>query len=137
MASHRQVGNSLYLSAFHLREDNIDDYISIIRAFKPKLIWSFPSVLYVLAQLMKEKGVPPVATLQAITTSAEMLFPHFRKEIETAFGGTGGVLVKAIAKGSVTKDGHSLTQKYHTIIEDMSEQFTPPKQKGSVVPPEK
>ncbi|MFC1904222.1 phenylacetate--CoA ligase family protein [Chloroflexota bacterium] len=86
VAPHYQVDNALYLSAFHLKSSNLDDYINRIRGFKPQLIWSFASTLYVLAQHIREKELSPILTLRAIRTSAETLLPHFRKVIEEAFG---------------------------------------------------
>ncbi len=86
VAPHQRIDNTLYLSSFHLQKNNLDDDINRIRAFKPRLIWSFPSVLYILADHMRENRIPPIASLKAINTSAETLFPHFRKAIEEAFG---------------------------------------------------
>ncbi len=85
VAPHQQLDNSLYLSAFHLKGDKLDDYISRIRAFRPRLIWSYPSALYVLAEHMRENGAPPIACLKAISTSAETLFPHFRKTMASCW----------------------------------------------------
>jgi len=81
-----QTGNVLYLSAFHLKESNLDDYVAKIRKFHPKTIWCFPSTLYVIARHMLTEKVPLVSSLKSITTSSETLFPYFREAIEKAFG---------------------------------------------------
>ncbi|GAB6162901.1 phenylacetate--CoA ligase family protein [Desulfothermus naphthae] len=81
-----QDDNILYLSAFHVKESNLNDYVSKIRTFKPKAIWSFPSTLYIIAKYMLEQNISPFEGLKCITTSSETLFPHFRSTIEKAFG---------------------------------------------------
>jgi len=76
---------TLYLDAVQLNEKIMDDYIKIIRDYKPKIINSYASAIYILAQYMDKKGIKDIEP-KAILTSCEMLFPYQRKIIERTFG---------------------------------------------------
>lgn len=78
-------GNTLYLSAFHLRRENVYDYLNIIQKFNPKAIWAFPSTLYLISRYIQKRNVKLNIDLKAIFTSSETLFKHFRESIENAF----------------------------------------------------
>ena len=81
-----RVRNVLYLSAFHVREANLDDYVARLRKFKPRGIYGFPSTLYVVARHMLREKLPPIPSLGSITVASETLLPRFRAAIEEAFG---------------------------------------------------
>jgi len=78
--------NTMELSSFHLKYENIGDYLSIIKKFNPKVIWAFPSTLYVMAKYIKNQGIAPNFNLRAIFTSSETLFKNHRALIEETFG---------------------------------------------------
>lgn len=78
--------NTLYLSSFHLKYENIENYLSIIRKFNPKAIWAFPSTLYIMVKYIKNQEITFISNLKAIFTSSETLFEDYRKIIEEAFG---------------------------------------------------
>ena len=74
------LSNTLYLSSFNLKNSITDEYYKEISKFKPKAIEGFPSSLYNLCLLLKEKGLQlqiPVAF-----TSSETLFEFQRELIE-------------------------------------------------------
>lgn len=76
---------TLYLDALQLTEKTMDDYIKIIRTYKPKTINAYASAVHILAQYIEKKGIDDIHPM-AILTSCEMLFPFQREVIERAFG---------------------------------------------------
>lgn len=74
-----------YLNALQLTEKTMDEYIRIIRRFKPRIIIAYASAIYILAQYMEKKGIKDLRP-KAIITSCEMLFPFQREVIERTFG---------------------------------------------------
>jgi phenylacetate-CoA ligase len=76
---------TFYLNALQLTEKTMDEYIEIIRRYKPKIINAYASAIYVLAQYMEKKGIKDIEP-KAILTSCEMLFPFQREIIERTFG---------------------------------------------------
>jgi len=81
------VKNTLYISAFHLKKENLKPYLEIIRDFKPKASFVFPSAMYVFARYMEKHGMIGYAPVPIITTSSETLYRPHRELIEKAFNG--------------------------------------------------
>lgn len=75
---------TFYLNAIQLTEKTMDEYIKIIRQYKPKIINAYASAIYILAKYMEKKGVKDIKP-EAILTSCEMLFPFQRDIIERSF----------------------------------------------------
>ncbi len=78
----------LLLSQYHIRKDTVKLYLDAIH--KNRIIWlhAFPSVLNLLANLIKDAGLLSEAKalhLKIITTSSEKLFDHQKKNIEDVF----------------------------------------------------
>jgi len=73
------------LNAFDLTQENMHDYIKILRKYKPKIINSYASAMFVMAQYMEKKGIEDIKP-EAILTTADMLFDYRRKTIERVFG---------------------------------------------------
>jgi phenylacetate-CoA ligase len=63
----------------------MENYIKILRKFKPKTINSFASAMYTLSQYMENRGCEEINP-EAILTTADMLFDYRRKTIERVFG---------------------------------------------------
>jgi histidinol-phosphate/aromatic aminotransferase/cobyric acid decarboxylase-like protein/phenylacetate-coenzyme A ligase PaaK-like adenylate-forming protein len=77
--------NRLYMSAYHLNDDTIEDYISKINSKKYHTLVAYPSSIYVLACLC-EKHKLKLDTIQKIHVSSEMMLPEWRKKIIEVFG---------------------------------------------------
>lgn len=75
--------NQLWMSAFHLNENNLPLYVAKLRKFKPRAIEGYPSTLYVLADYMRKNSL--VLPVDAVFTSSETLYPIQREVIESAF----------------------------------------------------
>ncbi|MGB9561867.1 MAG: phenylacetate--CoA ligase family protein, partial [bacterium] len=81
------VGNKLYISAFHIKGENIRFYLDLMRKFKPKAAFVFPSAFYTFAVYMKKNGLMRYVNIPIITTSSETIFKPQRELIEDAFCG--------------------------------------------------
>lgn len=76
---HRQ----LFLSSFHLQEENLKHYVEKLKDFRPKALEAYPSTAFILASyLNKRKETFP---LSCVLTSSETLLPFQRERIEKAF----------------------------------------------------
>lgn len=78
--------NILALSSFHLSEENVELFYSLIKKYKPKFLRGYPSALYLFAKLLEKKGLR--LQFKTMFTGAETLLPFQRKYIEEFFGGT-------------------------------------------------
>jgi len=78
-----KIHNTLWLSAFHMKNENLQLYIEKLKEYKPRYIEGYPSTLYILAKflLSSNERFP----LHAIFTSSETLHPLQREIIEDAF----------------------------------------------------
>lgn len=77
------VSNTLYLSSYNINAQTAETYHRLIAKHHPKAIEGYPSSLYSLALVFKDKGLEchiPVAF-----TSSETLFDYQRKMIEQVF----------------------------------------------------
>lgn len=81
---HGFITRKLMLSSYSMTKDDLTRYGLLLSVFKPKLLTSYPGPLEVFAKFCKKKGIS-FPSLKAIITSAEMLYPHQREEIESAF----------------------------------------------------
>ena len=78
---HRRI----MLDAFNMTEKTLDEYVRILRKFKPKVINAYASAIYLMAQYIEKRGIDDMRP-NAILTSCEMLFDYQRESIERAFG---------------------------------------------------
>lgn len=77
------VSNTLFLSSYNINSKTAETYHRLIETHHPKAIEGYPSSLYSLALVLKDKGLEchiPVAF-----TSSETLFDYQRKLIEKIF----------------------------------------------------
>lgn len=77
------VSNTLYLSSYNINTKTAETYHRLIERHHPKAIEGYPSSLYSLALVLRDKGLDchiPVAF-----TSSETLFDYQRKVIEQVF----------------------------------------------------
>ena len=76
---------TIYLDALNITEKRLEEYIKILRDFKPKIINAYASAIYLIALYMKKKNISYIRP-KAILTSCETLFYNQRKLIEDVFG---------------------------------------------------
>jgi phenylacetate-CoA ligase len=80
MESFDKCCNILYLSSYHLKQDNAKWYFKKISDFKPNCILAYPSSLETLAMLFRENNY--VLSIPLAFTSSETLYPHQQELIE-------------------------------------------------------
>jgi len=71
------------VSGYRLSDEGVADCLERIRRFRPRLLHSYPSILYLLAS--RWQGAPPRG-LEAIRSAGEKLFDFQRARIEERFG---------------------------------------------------
>ena len=75
------------LSAFDMSEEKIYEYVSIIRKYKPKHIFGYPSSIYLLAKFARQSNMKlNNIGVKVIFCTAERLYDHQRELILDVFG---------------------------------------------------
>jgi phenylacetate-CoA ligase len=77
------INNQLFLSSFHLKEENIAYYFDKLAKDNIKFLEGYPSNVYILAMFLMKKNI--TFPMRAVLTSSETLFPWQREQIEKAF----------------------------------------------------
>ncbi|MDP3298329.1 MAG: AMP-binding protein [Thermodesulfovibrionia bacterium] len=74
------------LSAFDMSEEKIYEYVSIIRKYKPKHIFGYPSSIYLLAKFARQNNIKlHDIGVKVIFCTAERLYDHQRELILDVF----------------------------------------------------
>lgn len=79
----RAVLGEVFMPAFEVRADNLDDYINAMRQGKVRFLRGYASALFILARLMRERGVS--LPLDGVSSTAETLLDFQREAIESVF----------------------------------------------------
>lgn len=79
-----QLERSLPLSAVHLSDEVMEEYVEILTKYCPSFIRGYASALFVFASYLNRKGITSIRP-RAVFSTSEMLLPHFRQTIEEAF----------------------------------------------------
>ena len=74
----------IYASA-DITKETFPSLLKIIENAKPKIIRGYASSIYIFARFMNELDLRPNHTPNAIMTTGEILFPHYRELIESIF----------------------------------------------------
>ena len=77
------IHNQLWMSSFHLNDENLIHYIAKLSAYKPAAIEGYPSTLYILAEYMNRNNI--VIPMKAAFSSSETLLPFQHEAITRAF----------------------------------------------------
>lgn len=83
----RWLLNHIVLSAFDLTDDGLAHDAALLRQFRPRLVYGYPTVLYHVALFMERRpeaveGWRP----ELVTCTSEVLYPNQRRKIEEVFG---------------------------------------------------
>jgi phenylacetate-CoA ligase len=78
--------NTMYLSSYHITEENIPAYLQALRKWNPRYIDSYPSAIYLLADYVNRHGTDHGLKLKFVLTSSETLTDVQRESIARAFG---------------------------------------------------
>lgn len=82
--NNRMMNNVLF-SAYHLSDSTIPAYIQELERINVKLIDSYPSAVYAIANYINSNSIRHGIRPKAIITSSETLLEHQRQSIEAAF----------------------------------------------------
>ena len=74
----------LYLSAYHLNQENIHKYVDMINSGNYHTLSTYPSSAYVLAQLCKDNNLS-LSTIKNIHVASEPLLDEWREEVYNVF----------------------------------------------------
>jgi len=87
-SKHDKIRNYLlriiYLDAFSLTDENMAVYVKILSKFRPKIINTYASTIFLFSEYLKKEGIDFIKP-RAILTTADMLYLHKRKAIEQIF----------------------------------------------------
>jgi phenylacetate-CoA ligase len=107
---------TLVLSPFHMREENLKDYVKKIKEFRPRAIKAIPSTIIVLADFMERNQIKPFPTVEVILLGSEMLYPWQRSKIKEVFNcriySWYGQLEQVVLAGEC-----ELSKQYHVFPE--------------------
>nr|MBP7144150.1 phenylacetate--CoA ligase family protein [Methanoculleus sp.] len=78
-------GRWLIMSSHLMTEETLPSYIDRIRRFRPRFIHAYPSTAVILARYMREHGVEPFPTVQAVLCGSENLYPWQRNLLAEVF----------------------------------------------------
>jgi len=76
--------NWLFLSSYHMTEDNLKSYVLELDNFMPLMLGGYPSSIYLIAKAYKKYGKGKLPLI-SIYCSSETLLDFQRREIEDAF----------------------------------------------------
>jgi phenylacetate-CoA ligase len=78
----------LWLSPFDLREETVEEYLSLLHKYKVRWLYGVPSAISMLAGYARRKGWQPPASFRGVLPASETLFESQRTLIAESFGGT-------------------------------------------------
>ncbi|MGN1443038.1 MAG: phenylacetate--CoA ligase family protein [Acutalibacteraceae bacterium] len=73
-------------SGYHCKDNNVKYYVENLNKYKPDSLDGYPSALYEVAKYINQNDVQLTFKPKAIFPTAETFLPHYRAEIEKAFG---------------------------------------------------
>ena len=77
--------NHRWLNGYNLTEEKMLDAFEQMRRWHPQTILAYASSLYHFANCLEQNQLSPDWGSKGIISSAEMLYPHYRKSAETVF----------------------------------------------------
>lgn len=75
-----------FYSTFHINDRNFDSYWRALEEFKPRFLVGFPSSIYDIAMMAKQRGLVVSYDVQAVFPTAETVLPMHREVIGSVFG---------------------------------------------------
>lgn len=79
------LSNRVRISAFALKQDNIESHYARLQSLRPKYLYGYVSAIAVLARYINECGLNSIDGVRAVITTSEILSPGDRRLIATAF----------------------------------------------------
>lgn len=86
IASYDATRDWLMLSSYHLSRERLDEYLRELAAFKPDLLYVYPSSALTLAEHLQNSGRPWNIPLRGILCGSERLTEPQRAVLQSVFG---------------------------------------------------
>ncbi len=110
-----KLARCTYIGTYKFDDEAIEKAALLIKRRKPKIIRGYTSAIYLIAKFMKENNLEKFMA-QAVITTSETIFPHYRSLIEEQFdckvydiyGGEGMVLCGQCEKGNYHIDDNNV-----------------------------
>ena len=80
-----QDGNRLYLSSYHMTDEQMEQQYHVLERYKPEYMHVYPSAIYILSDYVCRKHLSPISSIKAVLTASENLYQHQREKIQDAF----------------------------------------------------
>lgn len=139
----RQIRDRLFrtrlLPAFEMSEQKLDDFISVIRRTRPRMLFGYPSALSHIATHAQKRGVEmnDLGIRVAFVTS-ERLYVHQQNKISQVFGcpvanGYGGRDAGFIAHACPEGGMHITAEDIIMEVVDRKGRVLPPGESGEIV----
>jgi phenylacetate-CoA ligase len=80
------LGRRLFMSMAHLAPDYAEQYAEILNRYQPKAYFGYAPPLYHLARMFEQTKLAPPASAVAAFSNTEVLYPEWRKRIESVLG---------------------------------------------------
>ena len=106
----RWLKNRVIVSAYDLDKRRLEEFLKLLRRFRPAYLYGYASALHTLALMLLERGWSPGVPLKAIVSTAESLHEHQREAMEQAFSAPvvneygardGGMIAYQCPKGNM------------------------------------
>jgi len=135
-----QIHNELYLSSYHLTDENLDKYLKIIGKYRPRFLNCYPSTAMILANYLHQQPDIAPPKIQAILVGSENMLDSQREFLEQTFDcrvySWYGHSEKCILAGEC-----EVSTQYHVfpeygiveIVDDKGEPITTPGVPGTLV----
>lgn len=75
----------IIISSYYLDDKTIEDYVSLINAYKPELVVGYPSSLFLIAQVIHKYNFRLTHKIKGMISAGETLFEYQREFIEKIF----------------------------------------------------
>jgi phenylacetate-CoA ligase len=86
ISSYDATRDWLILSSYHLSRERLTEYLEELAAFKPDLLYVYPSSILALAEHLQNSGTPWTIPLQGILCGSERITEPQRNLIQSIFG---------------------------------------------------
>jgi len=110
---HDIMVNTLWFDAFSLRRDTLPETLRRLRAYRPRLIVGYMSIVMEVARALDR----PLDGLDAIQTTAETITPQDRSVIESGFGAPVFNRYGTNEVGTIAQECH-LHDGLHVVMEN-------------------
>ncbi|GHU60176.1 adenylyltransferase [Clostridia bacterium] len=78
--------NRVVLSAFDIRESDMPKHVAFLNSYRPEYIYGYATPLNAFAAILLKLGLSLSFTPKIVLSTSETLLPHYKENLEAAFG---------------------------------------------------